>query len=334
MAADIVGLGIVLPDKVLTNADLEKIVDTNDEWIVTRTGIRERRIIGDDMQVSDLAAGAGLAAVADAGIDKNAIDLVLVATGSPEMTWPSTACLTQAKMGLGRCAAFDVQAACTGFVYGLAVADSLIASGMFKTILLIGAEANSRLLDWSDRGTCILFGDGAGAVVLREARPGFGVLANYLDADGRGADLLKISAGGSGEPCCPEALAAKRDKIKMSGNEVFRFAVKTLPKCIEAVLEKADLEIEDIDYFIPHQANYRIIDAAIERLGLPKERTIGNIAKYGNTSTASIPLVLDEVYRNKSLRKGDIIVTAAFGAGLTWGANVIKWSGTSGGLNA
>ncbi|MDP1808180.1 MAG: beta-ketoacyl-ACP synthase III [Actinomycetota bacterium] len=322
MAADIVGIGVSIPEKVLTNADLEKMVDTSDEWIVTRTGIRERRIIDDEETVSDLAAAAGLAAIEDADIGRNEIDLVLVATGSPETIWPSTACLAQGKMGLPRCAAFDLQAACTGFVYGLAVADSLIASGLFKTVLLIGAEAMSRFVDWSDRNTCILFGDGAGAVVLREARPGYGVLASYLDADGRGADLLKIPVG------------EKHQTIKMSGNEIFRFAVKILPQCVESALKKAGLGIENVDYFIPHQANQRIIEAALDRLGLPKERAIGNIAQYGNTSTASIPLALDEIYRTKSLKQGDIIVTAAFGAGLTWGANVIKWSGTSGGMDA
>lgn len=321
MAADIVGIGVSVPEKVLTNADLEKMVDTNDEWIVTRTGIRERRIIADEDTVSDLAAAAGLAAIEDAGIGRDEIDLVLVATGSPEMIWPSTACQAQGKMGLPRCAAFDLQAACTGFVYGLGVADSLITTGLFKTVLLIGAEAMSRYIDWSDRNTCILFGDGAGAVVLREARPGYGVLASYLDADGGGADLLKIPVGGA------------RQAIKMSGNEIFRFAVKMLPRCVETALKKAGLGIEDVDHFIPHQANQRIIEAALDRLGLPKERAVSNIAKYGNTSTASIPLALDEIYKAKKLKQGDIIVTAAFGAGLTWGANVIKWDGTSGGID-
>jgi len=334
MAADIIGIGVSLPEKILTNADLEKMVDTSDEWIVARTGIRERRIIDDDAAVSDLAAAAGLAAIEDAGITGDEIDLVLVATGSPEMIWPSTACLAQGKMGLPRCAAFDLQAACTGFVYGLAVADSLISSGLFKTVLLIGAEAMSRVVDWSDRKTCILFGDGAGAVVLREARPGYGVLASYLDADGSGADLLKIPGGGSGGGCGPEGPGEARQKIEMSGTEIFRFAVKILPECVESALRKAGLTVEDVDYFLPHQANQRIIAAALERLGLPKERTIGNIAKYGNTSTASIPLALDEIFRAKLLKQGDIIVTAAFGAGLTWGANVIKWNGTSGGMDA
>lgn len=306
----------------MTNFDLEKIVDTNDEWIKSMTGIRERRIVSDGENVSDLAARAGLAALADAGLDGPEIDLVLVASGSPEMIWPSTACLAQAKMGLNGSAAFDIQAACAGFVYGLAIADSMISSGAYRHILLVGAEAMSRLVDWGDRNTCVLFGDGAGAVVLGPAGTGYGVIGNYLASDGAGADLLKIPAGGSGMQC---DAASGQNSIKMRGHEVFKFAVKTLPIAIEKVLEKANLTIADIDYCVPHQANRRIIEAAVERLGLPLEKVVGNIEKYGNTSTASIPLALEELIHSGRLKPGDVIVTAGIGAGLTWGANVIRW---------
>jgi 3-oxoacyl-[acyl-carrier-protein] synthase III len=327
MPADIVGVGISLPEKVLTNADLEAMVDTSDEWIVTRTGIRERRIADPETTVSDLAAAAGLAAVADAGLAPEDIDLILVATGSPEMIWPSTACLTQAKMGVSGCAAFDIQAACTGFTYGLAVADSFISSGAYATVLLIGAETISRLVNWTDRNTCILFGDGAGAVVLQAAEPGYGVLANHLAADGAGAGLLQVQAGGSATVCSQRVVEENLQTIAMNGKEVFRFVVKKLPETIDIVLDKAGLSIGDVDFLVLHQANQRIIEKATERLGLPKDRVISNIAKYGNTSTASIPLVLEEIYRAKAVKRGDVLVTAAFGAGLTWGGNVLRWGG-------
>ncbi|HEB12548.1 MAG TPA: ketoacyl-ACP synthase III [Actinobacteria bacterium] len=327
MPADIVGVGISVPDKVLTNADLEKMVDTSDEWIVTRTGIKERRVVGPDTNVSDLAAEAGLAAIRDSGLNPEEIDLVMVATGSPEMIWPSTACLAQAKMKLSDCAAFDIQAACTSFVYGLTTADALLSSGAFKNILLIGAETISRFVNWKDRNTCVLFGDGAGAVVLQTAEEGFGVLSSYLSARGSGAEMLKIPAGGSGQVHSAEAINEDSHTIKMRGSDVFRFALKALPESVEEALKKADLGIEDVDYFIPHQANQRIIEAAIERLGLPEEKVVVNIAEYGNTSAASIPLALEDIYSNGQLKRGDVIVLAAFGAGLTWGANVIRWGG-------
>lgn len=247
--------------------------------------------------------------------------MVLLATGSPEMIWPSTACLAQTKMGLENCAAFDIQAACAGFVYGLAVADSLIATGACQNILLIGAEAMSRLLDWDDRSTCILFGDGAGAVVLGGAESGYGLIASHLAADGSGADLLKVPGGGSAQA----GPNGKMRKVQMQGNEVYRFAVKTLPLAIRAALEKADMDIDDIDFCVPHQANRRIIEGAAKRLGLPMSKVVGNLEKFGNTSTASIPLALAELARSSRIRDGDIVVTAAIGAGLTWGANVIRW---------
>ncbi len=330
MSVGINGIGVYLPDKVLTNADLEKIVDTSDDWIVTRTGINERRIVDDSVTVSDLAAKAGLMAIEDAKIDPNDVDLVVVATGSPEMIWPSTACLAQAKMNLSGSAAFDLQAACTSFIYGLTVADGLLSSGTFQNILLIGAETITRLVNWQDRNTCVLFGDGAGAFLLRKSEPGFGILSSYLAADGNRADMLKIPAGGSGQICSQKVVDENLQTIHMNGSDVFRFAVKALPESVEKALAKAGLAIDDVDHFIPHQANQRIIEAAVERLGLPIEKVATNISKYGNTSAASIPLVLEELYRAKSLKRGDILVLAAFGAGLTWGAVVIRWGGANG----
>ena len=329
MSVGINGIGVYLPDKVLTNADLEKIVDTSDDWIVTRTGINERRIVDESVTVSDLAAKAGLMAIEDAKIDPNDVDLVVVATGSPEMIWPSTACLAQAKMNLSGSAAFDLQAACTSFIYGLTVADGLLSSGTFQNILLIGAETITRLVNWQDRNTCVLFGDGAGAFLLRKSEPGFGILSSYLAADGNRADMLKIPAGGSGQICSQKVVDENLQTIQMKGSDVFRFAVKALPESVEKALAKAGLAIDDVDHFIPHQANQRIIEAAVERLGLPIEKVATNISKYGNTSAASIPLVLEELYRAKSLKRGDILVLAAFGAGLTWGAVVIRWGGAN-----
>lgn len=327
MPADIVGIGISLPDKVLTNVELEKMVDTSDDWIVTRTGIKERRVVGPDTDVSDLAAAAGLAAIEDACIDPDEIDLVMVGTGSPEMIWPATACLAQKKMKLSDCAAFDLQAACTSFVYGLTTADALMSAGAFKNILLIGAEAITRFVNWEDRNTCVLFGDGAGAVVLQTAEEGFGVLSSYLSARGSGADMLNIPAGGSGQVGSAETINENSHTIKMRGSDVFRFALKALPESVEKALKKAGLEVDDIDHFIPHQANKRIIESATERLGLPREKVVVNIAEYGNTSAASIPLALENIYSDGRLKRGDIVVLAAFGAGLTWGANVIRWGG-------
>ncbi|MCK4268694.1 MAG: ketoacyl-ACP synthase III, partial [Actinomycetia bacterium] len=263
-------------------------------------------------------------------IDPNDVDLVVVATGSPEMIWPSTACLAQAKMNLSGSAAFDLQAACTSFIYGLTVADGLLSSGTFQNILLIGAETITRLVNWQDRNTCVLFGDGAGAFLLRKSEPGFGILSSYLAADGNRADMLKIPAGGSGQICSQKVVDENLQTIQMKGSDVFRFAVKALPESVEKALAKAGLAIDDVDHFIPHQANQRIIEAAVERLGLPIEKVATNISKYGNTSAASIPLVLEELYRAKSLKRGDILVLAAFGAGLTWGAVVIKWGGANG----
>lgn len=324
ISAGILGLGVGLPQKKISNYDLEKIVDTSHDWIVTRTGINTRYIIDDNQNVSDLAAEAGLAAVADANLRLEDIDLIVVASGSPEMIWPSTACLVQIKMGLPNIAAFDIQAACTGFSYGLAVAEQFIATGFYKNVLLIGAEAMSRFLNWQDRSTCVLFGDAAAAAVLGPVEKGYGILASYLNADGRGADLLKIPAGGSAVTC-RQVNNPDEQTIIMNGSEIFKFAVRIIPESVEKVMEKAGLTIKDINYFIPHQANRRITESTVERLGLNQEQVISNIAEYGNTGAASIPLAIAEIDRSGKLSRGDILVLVAFGAGLTWGANVVKW---------
>lgn len=323
--AGIVGVGAYVPDKILTNHDLEEIVDTSDEWIRARTGIVERRVVEGDTATSDLALPAARAALDDAGISEDEIDLILVATSTPDMIFPSTACLVQNKLGIKGCAAFDIQAACSGFIYGLTVASQFIETGMYKTVLLIGADAFTKHIDWTDRGTCILFGDGAGAVVLRQVDDGYGVLSNFLAADGGGSDLLKIPAGGSAHPGSEYSVQNKLHFVQMNGNEVFKFAVRIFPETVLKVMESAGLAMDDIDYIIPHQANIRIINSAARRLGVEKEKIITNMDRYGNTSTASIPLALNDLYNSGNLKRGDTLLFVGFGAGLTWGANIIRW---------
>ncbi|MBE0447974.1 MAG: ketoacyl-ACP synthase III [Actinobacteria bacterium] len=324
-AVGIVGMGTYVPEKVLTNSDLERMVDTSDDWIRCRTGIVERRVVEGDTATSDLAAAAAKKALEDAGINDSEIDLILVATSTPDMIFPSTACLVQSKLGINGCAAFDIQAACSGFVYGLTVASQFIESGMYKTVLLIGADAFTKHINWEDRNTCILFGDGAGAFVLHEVENGYGLLSSYLMADGRGADLLKIPAGGSAHPGSEYSVQNKLHFVQMNGNAVFKFAVRILHEAAIGALTKAGLTVGDIDYLIPHQANIRIIDAAMERLGIDRNKIILNLEKYGNTSTASIPLALYDLYNSGDLKRGDLLLFVGFGAGLTWGANIIRW---------
>ncbi|MHB8842554.1 MAG: beta-ketoacyl-ACP synthase III [Candidatus Aquicultor sp.] len=326
ISVGIVGIGVHVPEKVLTNFDLEKMVDTSDAWIRTRTGIAERRVAAEGITTSDLAAEAAKAALNDAGITADEVDLILVATSTPDMIFPSTACLVQNKLGTAGCAAFDIQAACTGFPYGFTVAAQFIETGMYKTVLLIGADTFTKYINWQDRGTCVLFGDGAGAVVLRQVDDGYGLLSSYLAADGSGADLLKIPAGGSALPGNEYSVENKLHYVQMAGGEVYKFAVRILPDVSTKALEKAGLTVSDVDYLIPHQANIRIINAAADRLGIDKGKIIVNLEKYGNTSTASIPLALYDLYASGGLKRGDILLFVGFGAGLTWGANVIRWS--------
>ncbi|MHB0913688.1 MAG: beta-ketoacyl-ACP synthase III [Armatimonadota bacterium] len=321
--AGIIGIGSYTPPKVLTNADLEKIVDTNDEWIVTRSGIRERHIVEDGMTASDMAYEAAKKALDTAGLSPEDLDLVICATITGDMPFPSTACLLQDRLGAKKAAAFDLQAGCSGWVYSLATGSQFIRTGVYNHVLIVGVDALSTVTDWTDRNTCVLFGDGAGAAVLG---PVDGVLATHLGSDGSGGELLKIEAGGSKLPTSAETVANRQHYVKMEGREVFKFAVKIMGEASMQVLEACGLTPEDVDLFIPHQANIRIIDAAAQRLKLPPEKVFVNVERYGNTSAASIPIALDEAYRSGKVKPGDILVTVGFGAGLTWAAAVIKWT--------
>ncbi|QJC54349.1 ketoacyl-ACP synthase III [Paenibacillus albicereus] len=325
MSVGIIGTGKYVPEKVLTNQDLERIVETNDEWIVTRTGIRERRIAADDQATSDLAYEASVKALESAGITAEQLDLVIVATITPDMFFPSTASLLQDRLGASRAAAFDLSAACSGFIYGLATASSMIQAGLYKHVLLVGAECLSRITDYTDRNTCILFGDGAGAVVLGEVPEGRGFRSFELGSDGSGGQLLKIPGGGSRLPSTADSVEAKQHYLKMAGNDVFKFAVRVMGASAEQALSKAGFGKSDIDLLIPHQANIRIIQSALSRLELPEERAMVNLDRYGNVSAASIPLALAEAVEQGKVSEGDKLLLVGFGGGLTWGASVLVW---------
>ena len=317
--AAIISVGSYVPGKVMTNFDLEKMVETSDEWITERTGIKERRISAEGEATSDLAFEAAARALKSANFDPKELDLVLVCTSSPDMLFPSTACIIQDRIGATNAAAFDLSAACSGFNFGLAAAASFIESDIYNNVMVIGADTLTKYLDWTDRNTCILFGDGAGAVILKAANDGSGILASHLGAEGSGGKYLTMPGGGSRDP------EAKKRFISMDGKEVFKFAVRVLLSSVRAVLEKANLSPKDISLLIPHQANMRIIDFAMKHLGLPKEKVYVNLERYGNTSAASIPIALDEALAEKRIKAGDIVVLAGFGAGLTYGANIIRW---------
>lgn len=323
--AGIVGVGSYVPKNIISNFDLEKIMDTSDEWIKTRTGIRERRIVDENEATSDLATKAALNAIKDANLTSEDIDLIIVATITPDMIFPSTACLVQANIKATKAACFDLEAACSGFIYGITVAKQFIESDTYKHVLVIGAEALSRILDYEDRSTAILFGDGAGAVVMGPVSEG-GVLSTSLGSDGNGKDYLNIPAGGSKTPASEDSIKNRLHFIKMAGNDVFKFAVRIMQDASVECIESANLEIQDIDYLIPHQANIRIIEASAKRLKLSMNKVYVNLDKYGNMSAASIPVALDEAYREGKIKKGDNIVLVGFGGGLTWGASVVRWS--------
>lgn len=324
--AGIWGVGKVVPERVMTNADLEKIVETSDAWITERTGIKERRIADKAQATSDLAAQAGALALADAGVDAGDLDLIVVATITPDMLFPATACLVQAKLGATAAAAYDLSAGCSGFIYALDMATRAVESGAYQRVLVIGADILSRITDWTDRSTCVLFGDGAGACVVGPVSND-GVLATYLGADGTGGDKLRLPAGGSRLPLTEDVLQNKLQYIQMTGNEVFKFAVRIMGEAAQEVLSRAGLQADDIELFIPHQANIRIIDAAARRLGLPPEKVFINVHKYGNTSAASVPIAIAEAVEERRVRPGNHIVLVGFGAGLTWGAAVMEWAG-------
>ncbi|MGD9347558.1 MAG: beta-ketoacyl-ACP synthase III [Candidatus Aminicenantes bacterium] len=321
----IVGTGSYTPEKVLTNADLEQMVDTSDEWIMTRTGIKERRIAPDDQATSDLGIEAGRLALEDAGMTAKDIDLILVATNTTDTPFPSTACWIQKGLEADHVPAFDISAGCTAFIYGMIISEGLILSGVSKRILLIGPEMLSKFTNWEDRNTCVLFGDGAGAVVLEESFDDSGMLSSYWRADGNLGDLLLLPGGGSRIPVTHEMVDQNLHYLQMKGNEVFKHAVKRMGEAAVESLKRAGLSREDVDYLIPHQANIRIIDATGRRLKLPPEKVFVNINKYGNMSVATIPVGLDELAKGGKLKKGDIIVMDAFGAGFTWAALVYRW---------
>lgn len=320
----IIGVGEYLPKRVLTNFDLEKIIDTSDEWITTRTGIKQRRLVAKNEATSDLAIKAARQALEGARLKPRDIDLIIVATITPDMAFPSVSCLLQQALSAKNAVCLDVSAACAGFVYAITVAQQFIACATYKNALVVGAEVLSSITDWKDRNTCVLFGDGAGAVVLSEVKSG-GILSTYLGSDGSKADLLMILGGGSRNPATHRTIDNRMHYIKMQGNELFKLAVTIMAEAAQIVLRQAGLQCKDIDLVIPHQANMRIIMAMAKKLGLPKEKIYLNIEKYGNMSSASTATALCEAVKNGRIKKGDTVLLDAFGAGLVWGACVIKW---------
>ncbi len=324
-SSGITGTGIALPSRILTNADLEKMVDTSDEWIRTRTGIRERRIADADTTTADLAVGAAAEALANAGLRAAEVDLILVATVTADTIFPSTACRVQARLGAAGAAALDIAAGCSGFIYGLAVGAQFIATGLYRNVLVIGAETLSKITNWQDRSTCIVFGDGAGAAVLQPVEAGRGFLSFTLGADGQGGDLLSLPAGGAKLPASHATVDQGLHYIHMAGNEVYKFAVRVMGAAAVQALAKGGLTREDIDCLIPHQANLRIIEAAVKRLSVPMEKVFVNVDRVGNTAAASIAIALHEAVRAGRITTGDTVVLVGFGAGLTWGAAVLRW---------
>ncbi len=323
--ACITGTGSYVPEKVLTNFDLEKFLDTSDEWIVTRTGIRERRVAADGEYTSDLAAHAARRALEMANVEAEEIDFIVVGTITGDFPWPATACLVQDKLGASKAIAYDVSAACSGFVYAIDAAVSRIESGRSSKALVIGAEILTRVVDWQDRNTCVLFGDGAGAVVLEATEEDRGILSTHLHSDGSCWELLYQPGFGSRNPASDDGLKARLPFLRMQGNEVFKIAVRSLSDVAIEALEANGLTSTDVDLFIPHQANRRILDATAKRLGLTDDQVYINVDRYGNTSGASIPIALDEANRAGRIKKGDMVLLDAFGGGFTWGSALIRW---------
>jgi 3-oxoacyl-[acyl-carrier-protein] synthase-3 len=326
----IVGTGRGLPTKVLSNADLEKLVDTNDQWIVERTGIKERRIVEPGQATSDLSTMAAREALAMAGMKATEIDCIIIATITPDTQFPSTAVYVQHQLGIGGCASFDVSAACAGFIYGLSVGDAFIKSGMFKNILVVGVELLSHITDWADRNTCVLFGDGAGAVILRaehqaEGEKPRGILSTHIYADGAGAEYLNLPGGGTRMPITPEVIEKKLDKTKMNGKYVFQHAVRNIAAACMTALEHNKMAANDVDLVVAHQANLRIVEAVAQRVNLPMSKFFLNIHKYGNTSSASIPIALDEAVREGKVKDGMHLLMGALGGGFAWGSALVRW---------
>lgn len=325
-SAGILGTGFYVPEKILTNDDLSKIVDTSDEWITERTGIKERRIAADDEATSDLSMRAAEVALKDAGVTPEELDLIIVCTLTSDRIIPSTACMLQTRLGAKKAAAFDLSAACSGFAYGLSVATQFIETGAYKKALVIGAETLSKYINWEDRNTCVLFGDGAGAAVVGEVEDGYGILSFDLGSDGSGGDAIQIPSSGSRLPVSKESIDQRLNLIHMNGRDVFKFAVKAMGNTVKHALEKIGMSQEKIDWLVPHQANIRIIQSAAKRLNMPMEKVILTVQKYGNMSAACIPIALAEAAAEKRFKKGDIVALSGFGAGLTWASCIIRWS--------
>jgi len=325
ISAGIIGVGMYAPEKVLTNAELAGTLNTTAEWIETMSGIRERHIAAPSQAASDLGLVAAQRALARAGVSPDEVDLIIVSTSTPDMQFPSTACIIQERLGIKNIPAFDLTAVCSGFVYALTVGAQFIANEFSRTVLVIGTEAVSRVINWSEKETCMLIGDGAGAVVLRQVPAGYGVLSAKLGADGSGANFMMVPAGGSRMPVTAEVLEKKMNKIQMNGSEVFKFAMKMLPEVTEQALALANLRTEELKLIIPHQANRRIIEAAARRMELPMEKFMVNVERYGNTSSATIPIALHEALETGRIESGDLIALTGFGGGLAWGSLIMRW---------
>jgi 3-oxoacyl-[acyl-carrier-protein] synthase III len=321
----IIATGSCVPERVVTNKDLEKIVDTSDEWIQTRTGIRERRIAAAHEATSDLATKAALAAMKQGGVAPEEIDLIIVATVTPDMFFPATSCFVQKNLGAVRAACFDMSAACSGFLYATEIAQQFISTHVYNTVLVIGADKLTSIVNWSDRNTCVLFGDGAGAAILRNRANSHGVIATHMGADGEFCNILMMPAGGSRNPITAENVGLQLNTIKMQGKETYKQAVTVMSGAADRVLETVGLKYEDIACVIPHQANMRIIEAIAHRMGLPMEKFYVNLERYGNTSAAAVAIALDEAHREGRFKIGDYILLVAFGGGLTWASTVIQW---------
>ncbi len=321
------GTGRYVPERVLTNKELETMVDTSDEWITQRTGIRERRIVADDESTSDLAYRAAQMALERAELAPEDLDAIVMGTVSPDTYCPAGAVYVQAKLGAKNACAFDISAACTGFVYGVTIGTSFIKSGLYENVLVIGAEVLSRMVDFTDRNTCILFGDGAGAAVLSRAEDGneSRVLDHYLRTDGEGADLIIMPGGGAQKPPSADTLEQRLHFLTMQGREVFKFATRSMLELLERAFERNNVKLEDIDLIVPHQVNYRIIEAVLRKIAIPEDRLYLNLDRYGNTSAASVPMALHEAIEEGKLQRGNLVLLVAFGAGLTWGFNLIRW---------
>ena len=321
----IIGTGSYVPERVLSNADLEKLVETSDEWITTRTGIKERRIAGDNEFTSDLATNAAKAALENSGISPTEIDLIIVATITPDKFMPSTACMVQTKIGATNAACFDISAACSGFLYAIEIAQQFITSHTYNTILVIGADKLSSIIDWKDRNTCVLFGDGAGAAILRHRAHGHGVIATRMGSNGALADLLQVPGGGSACPITSANADQRLNTIRMEGRETFKHAVTNMVESARQVLDDAGLDATDLACVIPHQANLRIISAVAERLDVPLDRIMVNLDRFGNTSAAAVAIALDEANRTGRMKVGDYVLLVVFGGGMTWASSVVQW---------